>query len=114
MEDPLEPLLTQQTGRARNALFRRLLDLVAMPASRLAHQDRHMVGDILLEVLFHAEEYDREMCARRLSNHREAPKRVLRYLGQCSYRVAQHVLEANEGYDACDLREICMLSLIHI
>lgn len=67
-----------------------------------------MVGDILLEVLFHAEEYDREMCARRLSNHREAPKRVLRYLGQCSYRVAQHVLEANEGYDACDLREICM------
>ena len=67
-----------------------------------------MVGDILLEVLFHAEETDREMCARRLSNHREAPKRVLRYLGQCSFRVAQHVLEENEGFDACDLREICM------
>ncbi|WP_290496041.1 DUF2336 domain-containing protein [Hyphomonas sp. UBA4494] len=108
MEDPLEPLQMPPIGRARNALFRRLLDLVAMPASRLAHQDRHMVGDILLEVLFHAEETDREMCARRLSNHREAPKRVLRYLGQCSFRVAQHVLEQNEGFDACDLREICM------
>ena len=67
-----------------------------------------MVGDILLEILFHAEESDREMCARRLSDHREAPKRILRYLGQCSYRVARHVLEANEGFDACDLREICM------
>ena len=64
MEDPLEPLQMPPIGRARNALFRRLLDLVAMPASRLAHQDRHMVGDILLEVLFHAEETDREMCAR--------------------------------------------------
>lgn len=108
MEDQLAPEQTQQTGRARNALFRRLLDLVSMPASRLAHQDRHMVGDILLEVLFHAEEADREMCARRLATHREAPKRVLRYLGQCSFAVARHVLEANEGFDACDLREICM------
>jgi uncharacterized protein (DUF2336 family) len=108
MENPLEPLQTQPVGRARTALFRRLLDLVAMPASRLAHQDRHMVGDILLEMLFHAEESDREMCARRLADHREAPKRVLRYLGQCSYAVARHVLEHNEGFDACDLREISM------
>ena len=108
MEEPLETMSTPRIGRARNALFRRLLDLVVMPAARLAHQDRHMVGDILLEMLFHAEDVEREMCARRLALHREAPKRLLRYLGQCSFEVARHVLEANEGYDAPDLREICM------
>ena len=112
MEDPIEPLTPPETGRARNALFRRLLDLIAMPASRLAHQDRHMVGDILLDMLFHAEEAEREMCARRLAIHREAPKRLLRYLGQCSFQVARHVLESNEGYDACDLREICMTGTV--
>ena len=67
MEDAIEPLTTPEIGRARNALFRRLLDLIAMPASRLAHQDRHMVSDILLDMLFHAEESEREMCARRLA-----------------------------------------------
>lgn len=108
MKEALEPLLTPQIGRARTALFRRLLDLVVMPAARLAHQDRHMVGDILLDMLFHANDSDREMCARRLALHREAPKRLLRYLGQCPIRIARHVLEANEGYDGCDLREICM------
>ena len=63
---------------------------------------------LLQLMLFHANDSDREMCARRLALHREAPKRLLRYLGQCPIPIARHVLEANEGYDGCDLREICM------
>ncbi|MEH6807658.1 MAG: DUF2336 domain-containing protein [Hyphomonas oceanitis] len=93
-------------GRARDALFRRLLDLVAMPASRLAHQDRNMVGDILLDMLFHATTEERSLCASRLATSREAPRRLLRYLAQCSFEIAQPLLEQNEAFDACDLSEI--------
>lgn len=97
---------TPPTGRARDALFRRLLDLVAMPATRLAHQDRNMVGDILLDMLFHATTRERILCASRLAQSREAPRRLLRYLAQSSFEIAQPLLEQNEAFDACDLSEI--------
>ena len=39
------------TRRARMTLLRRLIDVVAMPSSRIPPQDRSMAGDILLEML---------------------------------------------------------------
>jgi uncharacterized protein (DUF2336 family) len=106
MTDILTPVLTPKIGKARDALFRRLLDVVSMPSNRLPHQDRHMVSDILLDMLFHADENARKMCAMRLSESREPPRRLLRYLGQCAIEIARPLLENSPAYDACDLREL--------
>ena len=38
-------------GKAREALFKRLIGIVAMPSSSLAPSDRSMAGDILLDML---------------------------------------------------------------
>ncbi len=93
----------EPSSRSRNTLLRRLIDYVAMPSSRMAPQDRSMGGDILLEMLFHASQDERMLAARRLKNTSEAPRRVLRYLAQCSFEVARPLLEENESFDASDL-----------
>ncbi len=92
--------------RARNTLLRRLIDVVAMPSSRIPPQDRSMAGDVLLEMLFDAEEEERIFCARRLVPTQEAPRRVLRYLGMCSIEVGRDLLEQNESFDDSDLNFI--------
>ena len=98
-----------RTGRARNTLFRRLVDIVSMPSGdRLPLQDRHMAADILLDMLFHADNEDRALCARRLALSKEAPRRLLRYLAQCPFHIARPLLEENEAFNACDLRDIAM------
>ncbi|MEM6534831.1 MAG: DUF2336 domain-containing protein [Pseudomonadota bacterium] len=106
MTDPQSTQPELASSRARTALLRRLIDYIAMPASRVAPQDRSMGGDILLDMLFHASEEDRALCATRLKDTREAPRRVLRYLAQCSFAVAQPLLENNESFDASDLTQI--------
>ena len=106
MAEPI-PLLTEKNGgRARRTLLRRLIDYVAIPGSNIAHQDRAMAGDILVEMLFHANDDDRALCAQRLAVMRDAPRRLLRYLAQCSFDVAKPVLEQNEAFDASDLCQI--------
>lgn len=67
-----------------------------------------MAADILLDMLFHADNEDRAMCARRLAQSKEAPRRLLRYLAQCPYAIAAPLLEENEAFDACDLLDIAM------
>jgi uncharacterized protein (DUF2336 family) len=107
--EAMEQAEKPRIGRARNTLFRRLVDIVSMPSSgRLTQQDRHMAADILLDMLFHADNDDRAMCARRLSQSKEAPRRLLRYLAQCPYQIAAPLLEENEAFDACDLNDIAM------
>ncbi|MEL7547135.1 MAG: DUF2336 domain-containing protein, partial [Pseudomonadota bacterium] len=93
-------------GRSRNILFRRLLDYVALPASEVTAQERSMGGDILLDMLFHASDEDRKSAADRLAQMREAPRRVLRYLAQCSFDIAEPLLVENEAYDASDFLQI--------
>lgn len=106
MTEPI-PLLTEKNGgRARRTLLRRLIDYVAIPGSTVPHQDRAMAGDILLEILFHASDNERAHCARRLATMKDAPRRLLRYLAQCSFEVAKPVLEQNEAFNASDLSEI--------
>jgi len=91
---------------ARDALVRRLIDVVAMPGSRIPPQDRSMAGDILLDMLLHVTDRERSLCASRLAVCRDAPRRVLRYLAQCSFAVARPLLEESDAFDACDLVEI--------
>ncbi len=93
-------------GRSRSALLRRLIDVVSLPASRLAPQDRQMAGDVLLEMLFVADTEARRLCAERLAQKSEAPRRLLRYLAMCEFCIAEAVLSHNEGFDAVDLCEI--------
>ncbi|MAP95891.1 MAG: hypothetical protein CMK07_13150 [Ponticaulis sp.] len=92
--------------RARMTLLRRLIDVVAMPSSRIPPQDRSMAGDILLDLLFDADEEDRIFCARRLVPTQEAPRRVLRYLALCTIEVAGELLENNSSFDDSDINFI--------
>ncbi|MFM1891722.1 MAG: hypothetical protein RLZ44_799 [Pseudomonadota bacterium] len=91
---------------AQDALVRRLIDVVALPGSRIPPQDRQMAGDILLDMLLHVTDRERILCASRLAVCRDAPRRVLRYLAQCPFHVARPLLEESEAFDACDLEEI--------
>ena len=65
-----------------------------------------MGGDILLDMLFHATDEERQLCARRLAKMNEAPRRILRYLAQCSIDIARPILEENEAFDDSDLAEL--------
>ncbi len=95
-----------QPRRARLTLMRRLIDVVAMPSSRIPPQDRSMAGDVLLEMLFEADDRERAFCARRLIPTHEAPRNVLRYLSLCRIEVCQELLEQNSSLDDSDLNFI--------
>ncbi|MEM6696683.1 MAG: DUF2336 domain-containing protein, partial [Pseudomonadota bacterium] len=101
MENP-----PSETGQARKVLLRRLIDYIALPGSQVAPQDRSMGGDILLDMLFHATDEERFLCASRLATLSEAPRRVLRYLAQCELEIAEPLLKQSEAFDSSDLLEI--------
>lgn len=101
------------TGRARAALLKRLIDVVAMPGSRIAPSDRAMAGDILLEMLLSASHEERLLCAERLAERTDAPRRVLRYLACAPIEIARRLLEMNDGLDASDLAVAARVSLDH-
>ena len=95
--------VAEAPSRSRLTLLRRLIDVVAMPSSRLPPQDRSMAGDVLLEILFEASDKERAFAARRLVPTHEAPRRVLRYLAQCPVEVCEDLLLENEAFDDSDL-----------
>jgi len=95
-----------ESGQARKILLRRLIDYIALPGSQVAPQDRSMGGDILLDMLLHASDQDRTLCATRLAVMSEAPRRVLRFLAQCDLEIARPLLENSEAFDSSDLLQI--------
>ena len=82
-------------GFARRSLLRRLMDVVALPSSRGNIQDRAIAGDLLLEILVESDVSARELCARRLQEMSQAPKRLLRFLALDVPHVAQLLLADN-------------------
>ncbi|MFT3725407.1 MAG: DUF2336 domain-containing protein [Hyphomonadaceae bacterium] len=90
-------------GFARRSLLRRLMDVVALPASRGNIQDRAIAGDLLLEILLESDVAARELCARRLQEMSQAPKRLLRFLALDVPHVAQLILADNKAFDDADL-----------
>ncbi|MEP7209284.1 MAG: DUF2336 domain-containing protein [Alphaproteobacteria bacterium] len=90
-------------GFARRALLRRLMDVVALPASRASVQDRAIAGDLLLEMLIESDVAARELCARRLQEMSQAPKRLLRFLALDAPHVALIILAENKAFDDSDL-----------
>ena len=112
MSELTEITAAPRIGKARDALFKRLISVVAMPSSSLPPSDRAMAADILLDMLFHADESVRINCSERLREVREAPRRLLRYLGQCGIDIARPLLQDNEGFDASDLRQLVALTSV--
>jgi uncharacterized protein (DUF2336 family) len=92
-----------QDGFARRALLRRLMDVVALPSSRGNVQDRAIAGDLLLEMLIESDVTARELCAKRLQDMSQAPKRLLRFLALDAPHVAQIILAENKAFDESDL-----------
>lgn len=90
-------------SRVRMALLKRLIDAVAMPATRIPAQDRSLVGDILIDMLVQATDTERSLCAERLKDTVEAPRRLMRYLAQCRFDVAKPLLTENKSFDPSDL-----------
>lgn len=93
-------------GFARRSLLRRLMDVVALPSSRGNLQDRAIAGDLLLEILLESDVAARELCARRLQEMSQAPKRLLRFLALDVPHVAQIILNDNRAFDDADLCHI--------
>lgn len=93
-------------GFARRALLRRLMDVVALPSSRGNIQDRAIAGDLLMEILIESDVSARELCARRLREMSQAPKRLLRFLALDAPHVAQVILADNRAFDDADLCQI--------
>jgi uncharacterized protein (DUF2336 family) len=69
-------------------------------------QDRAIAGDLLLEILLESDVAARELCARRLQEMSQAPKRLLRFLAMDVPRVAQLILADNRAFDDADLCHI--------
>lgn len=99
-------------GHGRSVLLKRLIDTVALPASRISPQNRALAGDILIDLLFQVGDEERLLCAKRLVATTDAPRRLMRYLAQCRIEVAQCLLEANTSYDASDLIDLVRVTKI--
>lgn len=89
--------------KARGLLVRRLIDIVAMPGSRISPQERNMCGDLLLEMLNESEDELLALAARRVSTLVDAPKPVLRRLACAPIEVSHVVLADSTALDQSDL-----------
>ena len=105
--------LIEQTGgqnppvsTVRRSLAKRLSDVICIPASQLPPQERHMAGDVLVELLREADTELRASVAKRLVMLNEAPRTILVILAKDVIEVAKHVLENSKSLTDSDLIQI--------
>ncbi len=102
--DPLTLDATQAVAsRSRVMLTKRLADIVCIPTSRITPQERHITGDLLIEMLRDGDQDLRERCARRVAALSEAPTALIRFLCRDDIEVARPILEDCEGLSESDL-----------
>lgn len=94
------------TDAVRRQLAKRLADAICLPASKLTPQERHMAGDVLVELLRSAEPDIRESVAKRLVMLNEAPRTILVILAKDDINIARHVLENSKSLTDSDLIQI--------
>ncbi len=87
-------------------LAKRLADAICLPASKLTPQERHMAGDVLVELLRSAEPDIREAVAKRLTMLNEAPRTILVILAKDDIDIARHILEKSKSLSDSDLIQI--------
>ncbi len=103
----LEPTPPGGDDRAvRRQLSKRLADVICIPASQLTPQERHMAGDVLVELLRTADVDIRESVAKRLVMLNEAPRTILVMLAKDEITIARHVLEESRSLTDSDLIQI--------
>jgi len=90
----------------RRQLAKRLADAICLPASKLTPQERHMAGDVLVELLRSAEPDIRESVAKRLVMLNEAPRTILVMLAKDEINIARHVLENSRSLTDSDMIQI--------
>ena len=89
--------------RTRSILFRRLQDVVGMPSSRISPQERHMAADLLIEMLHEADLTTRIRCSERISQLKDAPPVLLRFLSSDVIEVARPLLQVSLSLNDSDL-----------
>ncbi len=102
----LKPVPTVNEGGTRRQLAKRLADVICIPASQLTPQERHMAGDILVELLRSTDLDLREGVAKRLVMLNEAPRTILIILAKDDIRVARHILEECTSLTDSDMIQI--------
>ena len=103
----LEPTLAAiDDNTVRRQLSKRLADVICIPASQLTPQERHMAGDVLVELLRSADQDIRESVAKRLVMLNEAPRTILVMLAKDEIQIARHVLEESKSLTDSDLIQI--------
>lgn len=103
---PLEAALTDEETpifESRRKLAARLTDLVCLPTTSITPQERHIAGDLLLEMLTEGEIPLRQRCARRISTLVEAPSLIIRVLAKDVFEVAEPILRDSEAISDNDL-----------
>ncbi len=90
----------------RRALAKRLSDVICIPASQLPPQERHMAGDVLVELLRDADVELRASVAKRLVMLNEAPRTILLILAKDKIEVAKYILEESRSLTDSDLIQI--------
>lgn len=97
---------TENASTVRRQLAKRLSDVICIPASQLTPQERHMAGDVLVELLRDADLELREGVAKRLVMLNEAPRTILLMLAKDDISVARYVLEESKSLTDSDLIHI--------
>ena len=97
---------TPGVSGVRKALVKRLADVICIPASQLTPQERHMAGDVLVELLRDADKDIRANVAKRLVMLNEAPRTILMILAKDHIDVASHILENSKSLTDSDLIHI--------
>ena len=106
LSQTVAPELAQPESSVRRQLAKRLSDVICIPASHLTPQERHMAGDVLVELLRDADVELRESVAKRLVMLNEAPRTILVILAKDDIQVARHVLEESKSLSDSDLIQI--------
>ena len=106
LSQQVEPSTASPENDVRRQLAKRLSDVICIPASHLTPQERHMAGDILVELLRDADLKLRESVAKRLVMLNEAPRTILVILAKDDIQVARHVLEESKSLSDSDLIQI--------
>ncbi|MFN0023539.1 MAG: DUF2336 domain-containing protein [Parvularculaceae bacterium] len=96
---PNESGLTPEPGKGfspRDALVRKLLDIVVLPAARLTANERSLVADLMLQLLDKVDEAIKLDVSRRLARVAEAPNSLLRVLLLSEPAIAEPIIRRFE------------------
>lgn len=110
--DEANTKLEEERTSLRRALAKRLSDVICMPSSQLTPQERYMAGDVLVELLRHADLSLRKSCAKRIVMLNEAPRSIIMILARDDIEVAAPVLEESKSLTDSDLIQIARKATI--